>query len=37
VDELRWTGPRAEFGGLAEMELDSDSLVERAEALAAGR
>ena len=37
VDELRWTGPRAEFGGLAEMELDSDSLAQRAEALAAGR
>jgi 5'-3' exonuclease len=37
VDELRWTGPRQEFGGLAEMELDSDTLPERAEALAAGR
>ncbi len=37
VDELRWTGPRPDFAGLAEMELDSESLPTRAEALAAGR
>jgi 5'-3' exonuclease len=37
VDDLRWTGPRQEFGGLAEMELDSDSLPQRAEALAESR
>jgi 5'-3' exonuclease len=37
VEELRWTGPRAGFAGLAEIELDSASLPERAEQLAAGR
>jgi hypothetical protein len=37
VDELRWTGPRASFAGLAEMELDSPALVDRAEELAKGR
>jgi 5'-3' exonuclease len=37
VDELRWTGPRPDFAGLAEMELDSESLPQRAEALADGR
>jgi 5'-3' exonuclease len=37
VEELRWTGPGPDFAGLAEMELDSESLPERAEALAPGR
>jgi 5'-3' exonuclease len=37
VEELRWTGPRASFGGLAEMELESPALVHRAEELAKGR
>ena len=37
VEELRWTGPGPDFVGLAEMELDSESLPERAEALAQGR
>jgi 5'-3' exonuclease len=37
VEELRWTGPRASFAGLAEMELESPALVERAEELAKGR
>jgi 5'-3' exonuclease len=37
VEELRWTGPRATFGGLAEMELESPALIERTEALAKGR
>jgi 5'-3' exonuclease len=37
VDELRWTGPRGDFAGLAEMELDSESLATRAGALAEAR
>ena len=37
VEELRWTGPQASFAGLAEMELDSLALVDRAEELAKGR
>jgi 5'-3' exonuclease len=37
VDELRWTGPRESFAGLAEMELDSPALIDRAQDLAKGR
>jgi 5'-3' exonuclease len=37
VDELRWTGPTAEFGPLATRVLDSESLAPRADHLASGR
>ena len=37
VDELRWTGPTPEFATLCAGELDSRSLVERAERVAGGR
>jgi 5'-3' exonuclease len=37
VEELRWTGPRAEFAALCAGVLDSRTLVERAERLAGGR
>jgi 5'-3' exonuclease len=37
VEDLRWAGPRPEFAGLAEMELDSATLLERAAQLARTR